>query len=191
VIATAITLPLIVVLALVIGAVRDGGGSSHTTGGALSEISEPAPPNVTAQAKPCTALLEALSPLVKLKTLDQRVVKTDPPTPYVVAWGDPAIVISCGVDKPAGVKPGSDSQFFSINGPAGAFYDVEQAKDGTFTFTTVDRAAYVSITFPKPYTPATYIGILNPLILKAMPKAVCSTSDTELDTAKLCANRKD
>jgi Protein of unknown function (DUF3515) len=138
-----------------------------------------------AEAAPCADLLEHLP--VRLGALNPRIVHTTPDSPYVVAWGDPAVVLACGVDRPTSLRPGSSAQYFA-NGPqTGPFYDVTKGADGN-VWTTVDRKPYISVTVPAKYQGADVLPPLSEAIAKALP-AVCSTDPAEPDPAKLCTRR--
>jgi hypothetical protein len=110
---------------------------------------------------------------LQLGRLQPRVVHTSPETPYVVAWGDPAVVLSCGVDRPKDLRRTSAAQYFA-NGPAsGPFYDVTSSGDAN-VWTTVDRGPYISVLVPKDYQGADILPPLSRAIAKALPP-VCST----------------
>lgn len=152
-------------------------------------LSFPAPPNVTAQAGPCAKVLAALP--VTLTGLAPRVVHTKPETPYVVAWGNPAVVLRCGVDRPkslvpASVDPTKATQYFSATGPDGPYFDVTDDGTAAKVYTSVDRAAYVSITIPRTYAAAP-LPTLSTALAKALP-AVCAV-DPAAPTANLCTHR--
>lgn len=176
-----------IIVALVIVAVGGGGGGSPTPGPARpSPLDLAAPPHVGTQAANCAKVLERLP--VTLRGLDPRVVHTTPDTPYVVAWGDPAIVLRCGVDRPADLGPGSSAVYVNAGSLAGPYFDVTR-RSGANVYTTVDRAAYVSVTVPAKYPADSSLGPLAEDIAAALP-AVCSTSPNEPDPAKLCTRRK-
>lgn len=63
------------------------------------------------------------------------------------AWGDPPIIVQCGVPKPAGLDP--TSRCAEING-VGWFSDKNE--DG-YVFTTIGRETYVRVTVPAEYEP--------------------------------------
>jgi Protein of unknown function (DUF3515) len=183
-----VTLPFVVVAAVVIGIVAQRHRSADRAPGApLPALTASAPPQAQAQAAACTKVLEQLP--VTLNGLAPRIVHTAPASPFVVAWGDPAIVLRCGVDRPRGLKPGSDKQLFSAAGAGGAFYDVA-AQGSANVYTAVDRSAYVSITVPSRYQGADVLPVLNRAIVTGMPVAVCSTDPTEQNAAKLCTRRR-
>ena len=90
----------------------------------------------------CDAVLAALP--------DQVLESTTRPTrPGVLsrAWGDPAIVLRCGVPDPPGLTP--TSECVEVNG-VGWFR--EQAEGGTL-FTTIGRAVAVEVGVPAGYAP--------------------------------------
>jgi hypothetical protein len=180
--------PFVLIVAFVLVSVGGGGGSSGSSaspGGPAGTVTAAAPPNATKQFSNCTKVLQLLP--VSLKALAPRIVHTKPDTPFVVAWGDPAIVFSCGVARPAALHPGSATEFVAGGDLSGPFYDVTRAGDAN-VYTTVDRAPYIAITIPAKYQGADYLPLLSQPIAKALP-AVCSTSKDEPDPAKLCTRR--
>ena len=175
-------------VALGLGAAGGGNDSdsmTNPTAGALPPVTATAPPQATAQAASCAKVLAELP--VQLGKLDPRVVHTTPDTPYVVAWGSPAVVLSCGVDKPKSLKPGSSAEFQSGGVATGPYYDVTAGSGGNL-WTTVDRAAYISILVPANYQGADVLPPLSQAIARALP-AVCSTDPTTPDPDKLCTRR--
>ncbi|GAA3197102.1 hypothetical protein GCM10010468_08070 [Actinocorallia longicatena] len=73
---------------------------------------------------------------------------TDPASPYVAAWGSPAIALRCGVPRPSG-SDGLIGQVVEING----LQWMPEEGDRPATWTLVGRKAYVEITIPGKYTP--------------------------------------
>jgi hypothetical protein len=89
---------------------------------------------------------------------------TEPAVPYVAAWGDPAVVLRCGVPLPA--EYGPDSRLLEVDGIGWLPVDGE---GGTF-FTAVDRAVHVELAVPDDYAPeADVLADLAPAILDALP----------------------
>ena len=175
-------------VALAIGAATGGNKSNSMTDptkGVLPPITAPAPPHAAAQAAPCAALLAKLP--VQLGALPGRVVHTKPDTPYVVAWGSPAVVLSCGVDRPKSLKPGSSTQFQAGGVETGPFYDVTAGSGGN-VWTTGDRGPYISILVPAKYQGGDVLPPLSQAIAQALP-AVCSTDPNTPDPARLCTRR--
>jgi hypothetical protein len=103
-------------------------------------VADPVPNEI---AQPiCTAVMTDLP----AKVLDEsrRTVK---PGQLSAAWGRPAIVLRCGVDKPPGLS--ATSQCFEVNG-VGWF--AEEANGG-YLFTTIGRPAFIELAVPKDYAP--------------------------------------
>jgi hypothetical protein len=73
------------------------------------------------------------------------------------AWGDPAIVLRCGVDRPPALRP--DSSCFVVNGVGwlttqdGRPLSGDEPVTGEVVFTTIGRSAYVEVTVPPAYQP--------------------------------------
>jgi len=70
-----------------------------------------------------------------------------PESPLTAGWGDPSIVLRCGVPRPA-----VDDD---INTPAaevdGVGWSYEEGPDGSTRMTTTLRKAYVELTLPRKY----------------------------------------
>ncbi|MDX6739086.1 DUF3515 domain-containing protein [Actinocorallia sp. A-T 12471] len=94
------------------------------------------------------ALCETLSYPEKVNGLERR--ETDPSSPYVAAWGSPAIAVRCGVARPTDPDSGLIERIVTVDGldwlPA--------AGDRPSTWTLVARNVYVEVTIPQEYTPA-------------------------------------
>jgi hypothetical protein len=84
--------------------------------------------------------------------------ETDPASDYTAAWGDPAIILACGVTKPPGLGPAS--QCFEVNG-VGWFAEQQEQR---VRFTTIGREAFVQVIVPKDHAPEA-----NPLVDLAAP----------------------
>jgi hypothetical protein len=96
----------------------------------------PAPPEATA---PCEAVLRALP--LELAGEPSRPVQSD--SPFVYAWGEPPVVLVCGVDRPEGWVLGASA--IQINGVQ---WYVDTADPDTTVWTTVDRPVYVEVRLP-------------------------------------------
>ncbi len=82
------------------------------------------------------------------------------------AWGDPAVVLRCGVPQPAEYRP--DSQLAVVDGVD--WLPVQG--DGGYFFVTVGRVAYVEVAVPSTYAPEA--GVLTALggpIRRTIPPA--------------------
>ncbi|WP_172382163.1 DUF3515 domain-containing protein [Streptomyces sp. MNP-20] len=78
--------------------------------------------------------------------LDRRDPK--PSSPLTAGWGDPAIILRCGVPRPAKMNdPEADG--VTVNGVG---WLLEKRTDGSFRFTTTLRKAYVEVTIPEQRT---------------------------------------
>jgi len=183
-----VTLPIVIVLALLIGTT----GGSDNSPKALAALTPSAPPSNAAAAGPCTKLLQNLP--VRLDGLAPRAVHPVPDSPFVVAWGDPAVLVRCGVARPKDLHPGSTAQFTgfgSANSKDKVYFDVTSSGSDEI-YTSVDRAVYVEITLPSKYPGGTYVTDLAAAIAKAMP-AVCVGGQPNAGrlppTDKLCSRR--
>jgi hypothetical protein len=187
-VATAVTLPVMVIAAVVVLAVS-GGGDSGTSGSPAPRVLPPltpsAPPHAAAESRSCTRVLEQLP--VQLGKLSQRIVHPHPDTPFVVAWGDPPVVLACGVDRPKTLRPGSSEQAFNAGDLAGPYYFVSRSGDAN-VYTIIDRQPYISITVPGDYQAGDLLPVLVGAVGKALPP-VCSTDPTTPDLTKLCTRR--
>lgn len=63
------------------------------------------------------------------------------------AWGDPAVILRCGVPEPDALRP--DSACTTIEG---VDWFAEEAERG-YVFTTVGRQAHVEVSIPDDYRP--------------------------------------
>lgn len=115
-----------------------------------------------ATAQVCADFVDALPDTVS----GQASQETDPPSPLTAAWGDPVIVVRCGVERPAALEP--SSQLTSVNG---VDWFVEELTGG-YLFTTYGRQAYVEVTVPNDYSPE--IGAVTELsaaVAETVPKS--------------------
>lgn len=110
-------------------------------------------PDKSSPSTQCGDLVAALPDTV----LDSERRDIEPPDAPAAAWGDPAIVLRCGVPKPAALRP--DSQCFVVNdigwlaSQAGVALDLTSPPQGDVTFTTIGRSVYVEIAVPGTFAP--------------------------------------
>ncbi len=97
-----------------------------------------APPPTPEADAACPALIRALP----LDLLGEPARLVDSDTPYAAAWGDPPVVLVCGVPEPEGLVPGEGLIVID-----GVTWFVEQSDEAT-TWTAVDRAVLVEVTLP-------------------------------------------
>jgi hypothetical protein len=99
-------------------------------------------------ATACERLVDALPESVA----EQPRRELRPPDAHAAAWGDPAIVLRCGVGSPAGFGKLSVCQV--ANGVAWFIPDEQIANEPTdVVMTTVDRRPRVEVRLPKEYFP--------------------------------------
>lgn len=116
--------------------------------GCVGEATVTAPTPTGAVAQACATLVRSLPQQLR----DEPRRQTRPESPYVAAWGDPAIVLRCGVDLPASYQGSAVlSVINDVSWLAGP--DSDQLQGGA-TFTTLDREAYVEVFVPPDYAPA-------------------------------------
>jgi hypothetical protein len=106
-----------------------------------SAVSMSLPPGAQAQA--CTTLGAALPHTV----LGHARRTTKPASPALAAWGDPAIILRCGVAAPG---PSTDCE--SVNG---VDWVVTQLSNGV-EFTTFGRTPSVEVLVPSRYAPEAF-----------------------------------
>ena len=97
-------------------------------------------PPVTPEADQyCPAVMSALP--LELAGEASRPVQSD--SPFAYAWGEPPVVLICGVDRPAGWVVGASA--IQINGVQ---WYVDTADPDTTVWTAVDRPVYVEVSLP-------------------------------------------
>jgi hypothetical protein len=97
----------------------------------------------TAARSLCADLTEQLPDTV----VGEDARATDPDSPLTAAWGDPAIVLRCGVPDPAALEP--TSQLLTVND---VNWFPEELTAG-YLFTTYGRTVNVEVTVPDDYAP--------------------------------------
>ena len=163
------TVPLVVIVALLLGGSGSGDGSQSpgSSSAVLPAVSVPAPSATDDRTvSTCARVISALP--LRLAGQDLRRTESTPASASIVAWGDPAIVLRCGVGRPAGLRPGSSRFVVGVNGVQ--FLPDKQA-DGT-RFTVVDRAVYLDVTVPSSY-PQPPLGPIADAITTVLPEPVC------------------
>ena len=111
------------------------------TAGCGSELSVDEYPTVRGTEVNCKGLF-ADRPL-KVAGQKNRMVKGE----NASAWGDPAIILRCGVEKPKDLGPASRCDMVDDVG-----WFSESTSDG-YLFTTIGRDYYVSVEVPDDYAP--------------------------------------
>ena len=159
-------------LALVV-LVRVVGGSNDTADRGPAQIEGATPtqranlpvlpvdvPPVTPEAQQsCPALMRELP----LELVGEQSRRVDSETPFAYAWGDPAVVLICGVDRPAGFVRGTAT--IQINGIQ---WYVDTTDPDTTVWTAVDRPVYVEVRLPADVDSAP-VTALTTQVAQALP----------------------
>ena len=166
---TAVAVPLLVVLLVLVNVRGDDDGDgppaqvsgpSTTARADLPPLDVPVPPVTPEADAACPRFMTELP--VELAGERARPVRSD--TPYAYAWGDPPIVLRCGVERPAGFIRGGP-QLFTLNGVS---WFVDDTDPDQFVWTAVDRTVHVELTVPSGVDSAPAIA-LGPLITATLP----------------------
>ena len=147
--ATLVAVPVtLVLLAVAVVAARHAGSgaepvapatSAPASAAALPSIKVAPPPTLSAgQQQACQELISALP--TDLGDLPARPV--DSPSPYVAAWGEPAVTLRCGVARPPSFVATADVQ--QINGVSW----FAERRGPTTAWVIVDRPVYVEVLAP-------------------------------------------
>jgi len=141
------------------GSVADVSGTPSPEREDLPPLAVDVPP-VTAEADAaCPALMSALP--LELAGEKSRPVKSN--SPFAYAWGDPPVVLICGVDRPAGFV--ATSGLIQID--AVQWY-VDDSDPDTVVWTAVDRSVYVQLSIPSSLDSASATE-LSDVIAKVLP----------------------
>ncbi|EST33683.1 DUF3515 domain-containing protein [Streptomyces roseochromogenus] len=106
----------------------------------------------------------------------------EPRSAYTAGWGNPAIILRCGVVRPPKmidpkVAEGGDPDAIA-GGVNGVDWLMEKQGDGTWRFTTAGREAYVQVSLPKGMSAQDAgTGVLTDLadaVKKAIPQGIAS-----------------
>jgi len=92
-----------------------------------------------------TKLCENLDKELPEKVTDLDRNDPEPRSALTAGWGSPAIILRCGVERPAKMNdPNADDA--EVNGVG---WLVEKQDDGSYVFTTSLRTAYVEVRLPE------------------------------------------
>ncbi|MGW2646466.1 DUF3515 domain-containing protein [Streptomyces sp. NPDC001393] len=106
----------------------------------------------------------------------------EPRSAYTAGWGNPAIILRCGVARPPKmidpkVAEGGDPDAIA-GGVNGVDWLMQKQSDGTWRFTTAGRVAYVQIGLPKGMSAqeegTAILTDLAPAVKKAIPEGIAS-----------------
>lgn len=104
----------------------------------------------------------------KVDGLDRR--DPEPASALTAGWGDPAIILRCGVERPEEMND-SESDGVDVNGVG---WLLQEQDSGDFLFITTLRKAYVEVTIPKDRTGDGMAPLVDlaPAIKKAVPEGI-------------------
>lgn len=112
-------------------------------------------PPVTPEADAsCPQVMSGLP--LELQGEPSRKVQSD--SPFAYAWGEPPVVLVCGVDRPAGFTVGVSA--IQINGVQ---WYVDTSDPDATVWTTVDRPVYVQVTLPPSVDSAPVTALSTPI----------------------------
>ena len=162
-IATAVTLPAVVVLVLLLNRPAPTGAApvpDPPGSGPLPAVAGPrAAPGGAGTA--CRALAAKLP-----SRLDQLAGRdVNPAAPGLAAWGDPAVLLRCGVPKPAAFSTVAQN-VIGINKVT--WFVQPQAERAVWT--VVDRSVYVEVSVPSGYASRPIVP-LSDVVAEVLPAA--------------------
>jgi hypothetical protein len=171
-VATAVVVPVVVVLVVLVNVL---GGGTDAGGGPAADVQGTAPaprgdlppvdvdtPDVTPEADLACPVLMGQLPL-DIAGETSRQVRSD--TPFAYAWGDPPVVLVCGVAPPAGYVVGAATYALS-----GVEWFVDDTDPDVYVWTTVDRLVPVEVRVPREYDSA-LVTALSPIVDTSIPYA--------------------
>lgn len=128
--------PLLTLAAIAVATSAAVAGCSDTIGLSTPDVSG-------ADVAMCRGLLEKVP-----SSVAGQHTRSVAPSNAGRAWGDPAIVLQCGVRRPTSLAPTTRCDFIDDVG----WLSEKHGSDRVFT--TIGRSAYVRVTVPDRYQPA-------------------------------------
>ncbi|MDO0936884.1 DUF3515 domain-containing protein [Streptomyces sp. DG2A-72] len=117
-----------------------------------------------------TKLCRNLDTVLPSKVDGQDRRDPEPASALTAGWGDPAIILRCGVERPAEMND-SKADGVDVNGVG---WLLQEQDNGDFLFITTLRKAYVEVTIPKDRTGDGMAPLVDlaPAIKKAVPEGI-------------------
>jgi hypothetical protein len=163
---TAVVLPVVIAVVVLTRVLGEGGDppagvadSPAPQRADLPTLAVDVPPVTPAADAACPGLMERLP----LDLLDDPSRRVDSDSPFAYAWGEPPVVLICGVDRPPGWVVGVSA--IQINGVQ---WYVDTGDPETTVWTTVDRPVYVEVRVPASVDSAP-VTALTTHIAEALP----------------------
>ena len=149
----------------------------------LPAVSVSAPADSSgATVSTCANVISALP--LRLAGLDLRRTISNPPSSSIVAWGDPAVVLRCGIARPSNLGPSLSAELFEVD----SVLLLPAKTSASTTFTVIDRSVYLDVTVPSSYGQPP-LGPIMDAVRKVLPKPVCVQTPTA-PRGRLCTRRK-
>jgi hypothetical protein len=155
-----------VVLAFVLTAGHSSDPRPAPSSSVLPAVPVPAPPKPGAATQAACVKVFAKLP-VQLGDLVPRRTETD--SSFVAAWGNPAVVLRCGVPRPAVFGTPEAAQLVEVNS---VLWQPDPQRDRT-VYTAVDRSVYLDVTVPAGADQP--LPLLAPAV-SALPR-LCTATD--------------
>jgi Protein of unknown function (DUF3515) len=164
--AAAVAVPVTIIIAFALA--RPQSSRSPSANSTVAVDVAPVPSN-SSTVEPCAQVLSDLP--IQLNGANPRIVHTT----QAVAWGNPAIVLRCGVARPADLAPPpkGPAEVAGINGLNWLVDDGKRA----IVYTLVDRAIYIEVSLPAGADPSASMPVLSDAVAKALPAPVCYVQD--------------
>ncbi|AZQ37652.1 DUF3515 domain-containing protein [Streptomyces cyaneochromogenes] len=123
-----------------------------------------------------TQLCRNLDKVLPAKVDGESREDPSPASALTAGWGDPAIILRCGVERPPKmidpkVAEGRDQDAVA-GGVEGVKWLMEKQDDGAYRFTSASRRAYVEVTVPEGVDSSGALIDLAPAIKKAIPEGI-------------------
>jgi hypothetical protein len=117
-----------------------------------------------------TKLCQNLDKLLPSRVDGQDRRDPEPASALTAGWGDPAIILRCGVRRPAEMN---DPEADGVEAD-GVGWLLQKQDDGSFRFTSTLRTAYVEVTIPKDRTGDGVAPLVDlaPAVKKAIPEGI-------------------
>lgn len=165
--------PVVVALVVLVNVLGGGTEETDRPPGGPASIDGTVPPGredlpvLPVEVPPVTPEAEANCPdLMAELPLDltgevSRRVQSD--SPFAYAWGEPPVVLRCGVDRPVGWVVGTSA--IQINGVQ---WYVDTDDPESTVWTTVDRPVYIEVSLP-PSVDSAPVTVLSTTIGATLP----------------------
>ncbi|MFH9862423.1 DUF3515 domain-containing protein [Streptomyces sp. NPDC017202] len=153
--------PALVLLCAAVGCSSADDGASAAVPGPTTKI-----------ARLCRNLDEALPS--RVDGMDRR--DPEPASALTAGWGNPAIILRCGVERPPKmadpkVAQGADPDAVA-GGVNGVDWLMEKRDGGGYRFTTASRRAYVEVAVPEGADSSSVLIDLASAVRKAIPEGI-------------------